>query len=1020
MTADVEMTDATKRIDEDLYSRQLYVLGHEAMKLFQDSSVLICGMKAMGVEIAKNVILAGPKAVTLRDNSLAQLEDLGCNYFLRENMLGTARCEAVVNQLTELNSYVQVQTYVGELSEEVLNKFRVVVLCDASFSDQLIIGDICHTNGIKFISVCSFGLFGNLFCDFGDKFVVVDKNGEQPSSCLVQHISRDNEGIVTCNEETRHDLETGDFVTFSEIVGMEGLNNSPPREVTVITPYSFSIGDTSELNEYTDRGVVTECKTPITVEFKSLRDSLKDPEFLISDFAKFDRPGHLLKAFQALDVFVAEKGELPRPYNKEDADVLLDLTKKFYNGEEELSKDVITKLSYVCRGELMPVISFLGGLAAQEVVKACTGKFMPLKQFMFFDALECLPAEDKLPFQQTDYPNDRYSKQRLVFGQAFHDKLSNQGNFVVGAGALGCEFLKNFAMMGVGCGPNGHIVITDMDIIERSNLNRQFLFRPWDMGKCKSTVAADAAWKMNPSLKIESLLERVGPDTEHIYNDKFFSLLSCVTNALDNVDARKYMDRRCVYYHLPLLESGTLGTKGNVQVVLPFLTESYSSSNDPPEKEYPICTLKNFPNAIQHTVQWARDLFEGVFSKPGRVFKQLQSEPDYIDRITKMPGNEPATILSELKLMLDRNPNNFPDCVAWARLQFEELFSSQIKQLLFNFPPNSENNGVLFWSGSKRCPTPAVFDSTNDTHGDFIESASLLYAEANSISTDGITREQVLSLANGVLVPVFKPREGVKIATTDQEAQEMSTSSGDSLSSQSVAEGLKSLKLPPNLKIIALEFEKDDDSNHHMDFVTSTSNLRAANYQIEQADKHRSKGIAGKIIPAVATTTAAVVGLVCLELYKLVRDQGCSKEEVNHENYKNAFFNLALPFFAFSEPILAEKKKYYETEWTLWDRFEIDGRLADGEMTLGEFIGVFKEKYRLNITMLSQGVALIFAFFTEAKKKKERMEMSVSKAVEVVTKVCVPDHLTSLVLEMCCDDDEGNDVEVPYIKYSFK
>lgn len=69
-----------------------------------------------------------------------------------------------------------------------------------------------------------------------------------------------------------------------------------------------------------------------------------------------------------------------------------------------------------------------------------------------------------------------------MFGREFQQKISNQGNFVVGAGALGCEFLKNFAMMGLGCGQNGRIVVTDMDVIERSNLNRQFLFRPWDMG----------------------------------------------------------------------------------------------------------------------------------------------------------------------------------------------------------------------------------------------------------------------------------------------------------------------------------------------------------------------------------------------------------------------------------------------------------------------------------------------------------------------------------------------------------
>lgn len=63
------------------------------------------------------------------------------------------------------------------------------------------------------------------------------------------------------------------------------------------------------------------------------------------------------------------------------------------------------------------------------------------------------------------------------------------------------------------------------------------------------------------------------------------------------------MDQRCVFYEKPLLESGTLGTKGNTQVVIPHLTESYASSQDPPEKEAPSCTIKNFPNAIPHTIQ---------------------------------------------------------------------------------------------------------------------------------------------------------------------------------------------------------------------------------------------------------------------------------------------------------------------------------------------------------------------------------------------------------------------------------
>jgi len=63
------------------------------------------------------------------------------------------------------------------------------------------------------------------------------------------------------------------------------------------------------------------------------------------------------------------------------------------------------------------------------------------------------------------------------------------------------------------------------------------------------------------------------------------------------------MDQRCVFYEKPLLESGTLGTKGNTQVIVPHMTESYASSQDPPEKQTPSCTLKSFPNIIQHTIE---------------------------------------------------------------------------------------------------------------------------------------------------------------------------------------------------------------------------------------------------------------------------------------------------------------------------------------------------------------------------------------------------------------------------------
>merc|ERR550539_1576391 len=120
---------------------------------------------------------------------------------------------------------------------------------------------------------------------------------------------------------------------------------------------------------------------------------------------------------------------------------------------------------------------------------------------------------------------------------------------------------------------------------------------------------------MNGDLQIVAHQNRVGTERESIYNFDFWTGLDAVCTALDNVAARLYVDAQCVYFKKPLLESGTLGTKGNTQIVVPRMTESYGSTRDPEAKTVPICTLKHFPNKIEHTIQWARDDFEGLFTQ---------------------------------------------------------------------------------------------------------------------------------------------------------------------------------------------------------------------------------------------------------------------------------------------------------------------------------------------------------------------------------------------------------------------
>lgn len=974
-----QLKESNGEIDESLYSRQLYVLGHEAMKRMGSSNILVCGLRGLGVEIAKNIALAGVKSLTLYDPKPAALADLSSQFFLHPEDVGKPRAKVTVPRVSELNPYTPVKEHPSSsLTSDLtqLKDYQVVVLTDTPLKDQITISDYCHQNGVYVVIADTYGLFGTIFTDFGKNFTVGDATGENVLTGIVAGI--DSEGLVSALDETRHGLEDGDFVTFSEVEGMEGLNDSAPRKISVKGPYTFSIGDVSDLGQYKRGGLYTQVKMPKFLNFQPLSEQLKKPELMIADFAKFDRPAQLHAGFQALHKFAeSHQGNLPRPHSDQDAAEVLKFAQELAgSGEDkiELDEKVIRELSYQAQGDICPMAAFFGGLAAQEVLKSVSGKFHPIVQWLYFDSLESLPTSVKRSEELCKPQGTRYDGQIAVFGTEFQEKLSNVNEFLVGAGAIGCEMLKNWAMIGLATGPKGRIVVTDMDQIERSNLNRQFLFRSKDVGHLKSESASRAVVAMNPELKgkIEAMKDRVGADTEHLFNEDFWHKLDGVTNALDNVDARTYVDRRCVFFHKPLLDSGTLGTKGNTQVVLPRMTESYSSSQDPPEQSFPMCTLRSFPNRIEHTIAWAKDLFHTYFAGPAEIVNAYITQPGYLGAALKQSGNEKQTLETLKEALVTEKPESYEDCIKWARGQFEKQYNNAIQQLLFNFPKDSKtSSGQAFWSGPKRAPDPLKFDTNNPTHFTFVLSAANLHAfNYNIPQKQSKDKAEIIDVLDNMIVPDFKPDPGVKIQASDNDpdpnaAGGAAHDENDDL--QDIINSLPSPKTLANSKLTGVEFEKDDDTNFHIDFITACSNLRAENYKIATADRHKTKFIAGKIIPAIATTTALVTGLVVLELFKIID----GKDDI--EQYKNGFVNLALPFFGFSEPIASPKGTYQgkDGEVTidkLWDRFETEN------VTLQQFLKDFEAK-GLTVTMISSGVSLLYASFYPPSKNKDRLPL---------------------------------------------
>ncbi|KAF2721561.1 putative poly(A) RNA transport protein [Polychaeton citri CBS 116435] len=1003
-------------IDESLYSRQLYVLGHEAMKRMGSSNVLISGLKGLGVEIAKNIALAGVKSLTVFDPTPAAIADLSSQFFLHLEDVGKPRAEVTAPRVSELNPYTPVgihpaQDLTSDLS--LLKKYQVVVLTSTPLKDQLKIADYCHENGIYVVIADTFGLFGGIFTDFGKNFTVGDATGENALNGIVAGV--DSEGLVSALDETRHGLEDGDFVTFTEVEGMEGLNDGKPRKITVKGPYTFSIGDVSGLGEYKRGGLYQQVKMPKFLDFEPLSKQLKNPEVLMSDYAKFDRPPQLHVGFQALHAFAERHGgQYPKAHNEQDAEEVFKIAQENaeVGGDKvELDEKLIKELAFQAQGDLSPMAAFFGGLAAQEVLKSVSGKFSPVKQWLYLDSLESLPTASPRSEELCKPLNSRYDGNIAVFGKEFHEKITNVKQFLVGAGAIGCEMLKNWAMLGLGSGPKGQIYVTDMDQIEKSNLNRQFLFRSKDVGKLKSVCAAEAVQAMNPDLKgkIDAMKDRVAQDTEEIFNEGFWQSLDGVTNALDNVDARTYVDRRCVFFHKPLLDSGTLGTKGNTQVVLPRLTESYSSSTDPPEQSFPMCTLKSFPNRIEHTIAWAKDLFHAYFTASPEIVNLYLTQPDYLSTALKQSGSEKQTLETLRDYLVSDKPSSFDDCLEWARLLFEKQYNNAIQQLLYNFPKDSTtSSGQLFWSGPKRAPDALKFDPENPSHYGFVLAAANLRAFNFKIeqTTD---RDYIVGVLDRMVISEFKPDPGVKIQADDKEPDPNANSEplDDNAELEQIVKSLPSPSSLGKFRMELVEFEKDDDTNHHIDFITAASNLRADNYKIQTADRHRTKFIAGKIIPAIATTTALVTGLVVLELYKIID----GKDDI--EQYKNGFVNLALPFFGFSEPIASPKGTYQgpKGEVTidkLWDRFETE------DVTLQQFLDDFKAK-GLSISMVSSGVSLLYASFYPPSKTKDRLPLKLSQLVETISKKPIPEHQKNVIFEITAEDETEEDVEVPYV-----
>ncbi|RYR44263.1 hypothetical protein Ahy_A08g040624 isoform A [Arachis hypogaea] len=409
---------------------------------------------------------------------------------------------------------------------------------------------------------------------------------------------------------------------------------------------------------------------------------------------------------------------------------------------------------------------------------------------------------------------------------------------MVGAGGIGCELLKTLALSGF-----RDIHIIDMDTIEVSNLNRQFLFRQSHVGQSKAKVARDAVLKFRPHINIKPYHANV-KDPE--FNVDFFKQFNVVLNGLDNLDARRHVNRLCLAADVPLVESGTTGFLGQVTVHVKGKTECYECQPKPAPKTYPVCTITSTPSKFVHCIVWAKDL---LFAK---LFGDKNQDNDLNVR-----SSDAASSSENVEDVFVRR--NDEDIEQYGRKIFDHVFGYNIELAL----SNEET-----WKNRNR-PKPIY---SKDILSDEL-------AQPNGNVDKKCAFDDEFSVSAMASLGMKNPQDIWSLKEN----------------SRIFLEALRLFFTHRGKDVGNLTFDKDDQLA--VEFVTAAANIRAASFGIPPYSLFEAKGIAGNIVHAVATTNAVIAGLIVIETIKVLQNDIKSYRYNAIPVPSSYYFGLVVPSF---------------------------------------------------------------------------------------------------------------------------
>lgn len=404
------------------------------------------------------------------------------------------------------------------------------------------------------------------------------------------------------------------------------------------------------------------------------------------------------------------------------------------------------------------------------------------------------------------------------------NKKSNYNLLVVGAGGIGCELIKILVTSGFKM-----ITIVDMDNVEKSNLNRQFVYNQDCISKPKAHMIKQRIMELRKGdneLQISTYNENI--KNKNIFNYSFFSKFDFIINALDNVDARLYVSDIAFLLQKPLINGGTEGLLGFVGVYYSLFKDSpcYNCTAKNKTQTIPVCSIKSKPHKIEHCIAWGKNLFEQIFCSINNEDLDLLED-----------NKNERSIFNLLNILLKKEPQKLLET-----LESKEELKITIIEIDSLKDESSNKNYVEL---SKFCI---------DYYCDYLKTYHSILTKKD------FSFLELLKITIGSYYVIFSKMMNISIKEFKNRIEEF-ISCDENI--------MKNYKLE--------SFNKDN--KEEVDFVFAISNLRAYNFNIDQESRFKIHEIAGKIIPAIVTTNAIIAGVMVDEIVKLINEKENSVNE---------------------------------------------------------------------------------------------------------------------------------------------